>query len=177
MLFIPCSFYSGCGFTKITHDVFILPMCTIWHHRVSINKDFMDQVRDIKKINHLLTKFEQSELSLPLQLQSGWKAVVNLVFGIVRQNHALLTSKKWCDFWATWSAMSTSTRSRWCASLSWTSFEEEEVAWVGLLLSDLIAAADFVVKKGKTWVKVSGWLNRNPGSQNIRGIPLRELEQ
>ena len=28
----PCSFYSGCGFTKITYEVFIPPMCTIWHH-------------------------------------------------------------------------------------------------------------------------------------------------
>ena len=32
--FYPGGFYSGCGFTKITHDVFIPPMCTIWHHRV-----------------------------------------------------------------------------------------------------------------------------------------------
>ena len=36
MLSTPCGFYSGCGFTKVTHDVFILPMYTIWHHRVLV---------------------------------------------------------------------------------------------------------------------------------------------
>ena len=36
MVFInyPCGFYSGCGFTKNTHDVSITPMCTIWHHSI-----------------------------------------------------------------------------------------------------------------------------------------------
>ena len=32
--FHPCGFYPHCGFTKNTHDVFILPMCTMWHQRV-----------------------------------------------------------------------------------------------------------------------------------------------
>ena len=34
--FYPCGFYSGRGFTKITHDVLIPLMCTIWHPRVNI---------------------------------------------------------------------------------------------------------------------------------------------
>ena len=34
MLFTPCGFYSGRVSKYIAHDVSILPMCTIWHHRV-----------------------------------------------------------------------------------------------------------------------------------------------
>ena len=30
----PCGFYLGRGFSNLAPDVFIPPMCTIWHHRV-----------------------------------------------------------------------------------------------------------------------------------------------
>ena len=74
----------------------------------------------------------------------------------------VLTSKKWWDFWATWSAIFTSTESKYWANLS----------WVGLPWSSIWEDKSSLLlwnKNGKICEKVSAFFKSKFGSRNMEG--------